>query len=105
MSSVSQDPSPSGYVWDRTLGYGFPRYGTQSEHPLVAQGSQVKLVANLVAGGAISELWWNGKQFVNDHDYGRQIQIAANLSGQAEAFNPTEGGDSFGPPGEKGEYD
>src|SRR5262249_20888592 len=61
------------------LGYGFPRHRNACSQRLVVQGAEVKLVANPVAGGAVTELWWNGKQFINNYDYGRQIQAALNL--------------------------
>jgi hypothetical protein len=93
--------TPGGYQGEAVMGYGYPRFGNQGEVPLSVQGSQVRVVANQVAGGAISELWWNGKQFVNDYDFGRQIQIAFNLQLPGETNNPTEGGDKHGWPGVK----
>ncbi len=54
--------------------------------------------------GAIHSLTWNGKEFVNSADHGRQIQSAANfdcgLKMIPEVFNPTEAGsvsDGAGP--------
>jgi hypothetical protein len=81
------------------LGYGYPRFANNGVTRLTVEGRAVKLAANLVAGGAISELTWNGKQFINNYDFGRQIQIALNLSHEAEAINPTEAGDLYGFPG------
>jgi hypothetical protein len=93
--------NPSGYALEGTLGYGYPRWGNQGEPQFACQGSQVRIVGNYAAGGAISELWWNNKQFVNDWDYGRQIQIAFNLQLPGETDNPTEAGDKYGWPGVK----
>jgi hypothetical protein len=46
--------------------------------------------------GAIHSLTWNGKEFVDSFDHGRQIQSAVNLDGGKtfipEVFNPTEAG-------------
>src|SRR3954451_13237272 len=48
--------------------------------------------------GAIHSLRWNGKEFIDSHDHGRQLQSAASFDcGQAgefwaERFNPTEAG-------------
>lgn len=84
------------------LGYGFPRFANNGVTRLTVEGRAVKLSANLVAGGAISELTWNGKQFINNFDFGRQIQTAVNLSREAEAINPTEAGDLYGFPGATG---
>lgn len=91
-----EDPSGSGWLPDGYLGDGFPRHGNNCEVPVALQGAQVRLVSNLAAGGAVSELWWNGKQFINNWDYGRQLQIALNLTFPGEQDNPTEGGDRWG---------
>ncbi len=46
--------------------------------------------------GAIHSLTWNGKEFIDSADHGRQLQSASNLDvdGQmfGETFNPTEAG-------------
>ncbi len=48
--------------------------------------------------GAIHSLKWNGKEFIDSHDHGRQLQSAASFDGAspkefwAECFNPTEAG-------------
>ncbi len=54
--------------------------------------------------GAIHSLKWNGKEFIDSHDHGRQLQSAINLdvgdSMRPETFNPTEAGsrnDGAGP--------
>ncbi len=54
--------------------------------------------------GAIDSLTWNGREFIDSADHGRQLQSASNLDlGQpffAETFNPTEAGsrrDGAGP--------
>jgi hypothetical protein len=92
------DGAPTG----PPLGYGFPRFANNGVTRLSVEGREVKLTANLVAGGAISELTWKGKQFINNFDFGRQIQTAINLSREAEAINPTEAGDLYGFPGTTG---
>jgi hypothetical protein len=100
MTSFSGEAAASsGYGSGSLLGHGFPRYGADCERTLIVQGRELKLVANLAAGGVISELWWNGKQFINGHDYGRQIQTAFNLTNRGEENNPTEAGDMYGCPG------
>jgi len=95
----NEDASAQGYQKEGVLGYGFPRHGNNCEVPIAVAGSEVTIVSNLSAGGAISELWWNGKQFINDYDYGRQVQIAFNQALPGETDNPTEGGDKWGCPG------
>ena len=42
--------------------------------------------------GAICSLIYNGKQFLNDYDHGRQLQSASSFDGLGESFNPTEAG-------------
>jgi hypothetical protein len=48
--------------------------------------------------GAIDSLTWNGKEFIDSADHGRQLQSASNLDCgtpvQCETFNPTEAGSS-----------
>jgi hypothetical protein len=44
--------------------------------------------------GAVSSLIWNGLEFVNNYDKGRQIQTAVQFDGYAECNNPTEAGSS-----------
>jgi hypothetical protein len=43
-------------------------------------------------GGAITSLRWNGKEFVNAQDHGREIQTAWQGNNAGECFNPTEAG-------------
>ncbi len=43
-------------------------------------------------GGAVSSLNWNGKEFINIHDHGRQLQSAMQVDGYKECNNPTEAG-------------
>lgn len=42
--------------------------------------------------GAFCSLIYNGKQFLNDYDHGRQLQSASSFDGLGEMFNPTEAG-------------
>lgn len=57
--------------------------------------------------GAIHSLSWGGKEFIDSHDHGRQLQSACsfdNASPQefwAECFNPTEAGSRADGAGEK----
>lgn len=43
-------------------------------------------------GGAINSVRFNNKEFINNHDHGRQLQIAWSVDNKAEAHNPTEAG-------------
>jgi alpha-tubulin suppressor-like RCC1 family protein len=42
--------------------------------------------------GAVSSLVWNGVEFVNRYDHGRQFQTCISGFNRAECYNPTEGG-------------
>jgi hypothetical protein len=44
--------------------------------------------------GSVTSLKWNGVEFVNIHDHGRQIQTAIQVDGFSECNNPTEAGSS-----------
>lgn len=50
--------------------------------------------------GAVCSLVYDGQEFVNDHDHGRQLQVAWFYDDHGEAYNPTESGsgkDGVGP--------
>ena len=50
--------------------------------------------------GAVCSLVFDGLEFVNDHDHGRQLQVAWFYNDLGEAYNPTEAGadkDGVGP--------
>ena len=72
-----------GYLDDGILGYGYPRFGEndaagKQHNPILSQIAHngVAINADLSWGGVIYELWWNGKQFVNHNDCGRETQTA-----------------------------
>jgi hypothetical protein len=66
--------------------------------------SEIVITTTARVAGAIHSLTWNGKQFIDSFDHGRQLQSAANFDcgGEfiPEVFNPTEAGsmaDGAGP--------
>ena len=66
--------------------------------------SDIVITTTQRLSGAIHSLKWNGKEFIDSHDHGRQLQSASNLDlGKKfipEVFNPTEAGsraDGIGP--------
>jgi hypothetical protein len=95
----NEDPAAAGFTPEGPQGFGYPRYGLDCERLQVLRGSEVAIAANTVAGGSIARLEWNDMQFVNAHDYGRQIQTAINFEPQGEIDNPTEAGSKYGCPG------
>ena len=58
------------------------------------QGAQTTLHASSAYGAAVYSLVWQGFEFVNSSDLGREIQTAYQLNGQGENYNPTEAGSS-----------
>jgi hypothetical protein len=69
--------------------------------------SEIVLTTTDRVAGAFHSLKWNGKEFLDSHDHGRQLQSAASFdcgsSGEfwAECFNPTEAGSRADGRGEK----
>lgn len=63
-----------------------------------AGSSEIVITTTDRLAGAIHSLTWGGKEFIDSHDHGRQLQSAASFdrgSRQAfwaECFNPTEAG-------------
>jgi hypothetical protein len=58
--------------------------------------SDIVLTTTSRVAGAISSLQWNGKEFVDNFDHGRELQSAVNLDVRGrllpEVYNPTEAG-------------
>ncbi len=70
----------------------------------VAGNSSIVITTTDRLAGAIHSLTWNGKEFIDSHDHGRQLQSASNFDFGSrftgETFNPTEAGsrrDGAGP--------
>ncbi|MES3038663.1 MAG: hypothetical protein V4736_12220 [Bdellovibrionota bacterium] len=60
-----------------------------------AAGSQIELLNSpREYASAIISLKWNGVEFINIHDKGRQLQTAWSFDAHGECFNPTEAGSS-----------
>lgn len=69
-----------------------------------AGNSEIVITTTSRLAGAIHSLTWNGQEFIDSTDHGRQLQSASSFSSEgahwAEAFNPTEAGsrdDGAGP--------
>ena len=69
-----------------------------------ADNSEIVITTTSRLAGGIHSLTWNGREFIDSHDHGRQLQSASNLdlggSFHNETFNPTEAGsmhDGAGP--------
>lgn len=66
--------------------------------------SEIVITTTGRLAGAIHSLTWNGVEFIDSHDHGRQLQSASNFDlgskFNGETFNPTEAGsrpDGAGP--------
>lgn len=101
VSPIPQPPSPAqtftGYSPEGPIGYGYARYPGTDVVFAWQSGGGVTVKSNLATGCAIWEWWWHGNQFVNDMDYGRQMQIAMYPMDGSSALG--EAGDSYGEPG------
>jgi hypothetical protein len=84
----------SGYTAQPLAAYGYPRYGNASEVLLSLSAGGVTLESNAVAGGTTWRWFWNGVEFLNHADYGREIQ-SAFYYGTRQDVNPNEAGDSL----------
>ncbi len=69
-----------------------------------ALGSEIVITTTARVAGAIHSLTWNGKEFIDSADHGRQLQSASNFDCATpitgETYNPTEAGsrrDGAGP--------
>jgi len=71
-----------------------------------ALGSEIVIRTTSRLAGAIDSLTWNGREFIDSFDHGRQLQSAASFDCDrdgpfwAECYNPTEAGsrrDGAGP--------
>jgi hypothetical protein len=67
-----------------------------------AGNSEIVITTTSRLAGAVHSLTWNGQEFINSTDHGRQLQSASSFSSGgkhwAEAFNPTEAGSREGHP-------
>ncbi|MDY3555949.1 hypothetical protein R5W24_005095 [Gemmata sp. JC717] len=72
-----------------------------------AGSSEIVITTTNRLAGAIHSLTWGGKEFIDSHDHGRQLQSAASFdraaAGEfwAERYNPTEAGSRADGTGEK----
>lgn len=68
-----------------------------------ALGSEIVITTTSRVAGAIHSLTWNGREFIDSADHGRQLQSASNLDCATpitgETFNPTEAGSRLDGPG------
>lgn len=90
---LSPSENLPGYSLQSLAAYGYPRHGNASEVILSLSAGGVTVESNAVAGGAVWRWYWNGTQFVNHTDYGREIQAAFYFG--TGPTNPDEAGDGL----------
>lgn len=84
------------YVAREPSGAAYARFvGTDSVLEWM-QGGGVLAKSNLAVGCALWEWWWHGREFINDYDYGRQVQVAVYPADGDSALG--EAGDAYGIP-------
>ncbi len=70
-----------------------------------AGSSEIVIRTTQRLAGAIHSITWNGREFIDSTDHGRQLQSASNLDAGSsltnETFNPTEAGSESDGAGEK----
>jgi len=96
---VAPIPHPQAlptYHPEGPIGYGYARYPGTDNVLAWQTGGAVTVKSNLAVGCALWEWWWNGLQFVNDYDYGRQMQVALYPLDGSSALG--EAGDAWGLP-------
>ena len=92
LTSGGQSKDADGLVWPDPPGTASIIGGSASD-PIAIRVSRR-------SAGAIDRLSWAGRQFVNDHDHGREFQSASYFDHKGACDNPTEAGsaaDGTGP--------
>ena len=73
--------------------FAYPRPSASGKRLECIDGLEVRLCSNKIAGGAISELVWNQRNFVAGTGYTHYIQSSLRFPGGAAT--PSEGGSNF----------
>lgn len=95
-AQIKSGDSIAGYTTVEATGaYGYPRYNKTAEDLISLTGGGVTISSNKVAGGALWSWNWNGVEFVNHSDYGREIQGALDWTDGTGLHNPTEAGSTY----------
>jgi hypothetical protein len=58
----------------------------------VVSANGITIKANARFAAAIYSLQWNGREFIDSYDHGRELQSAVSFDGHGECYNPTEAG-------------
>lgn len=96
------------FLWSLAVGiWSFSAFAQPSGDSVIrapAGKSEIVITTTTRLAGAIHSLTWDGKEFINSTDHGRQLQSACSFdntpTANPETFNPTEAGsrrDGAGP--------
>ncbi len=78
-------------IGEGRVGYG-PNETNGTYGRWTARNDIISLTASRRVAGAIDSVFWNGKEFINSYDHGRQLQPALSKNGFGECYNPTLAG-------------
>ncbi|WFE59957.1 hypothetical protein [Micromonospora sp. WMMD712] len=79
-------------------GYAWPRYLNTATSLASLSAGGVTISSNRVTGGALWNWTYDGTQYINNLDYGRQLQSSLFFSRDGVTANPTEAGDTWSNP-------
>ena len=82
-------PNPGAAVGDALRPQGAISYDMAAG---VAANAIIDLRSSTRMAGGIDHLGWNGVEFINAWDHGRELQVAWSADGFGECYNPTECG-------------
>src|SRR5258708_1955909 len=71
------------------------RVNGNSQISAIAGGSSLTISTSDQTAGAITSIIWNGKEFINSYDHGRELQSAEAFDELGECYNPTEAGGRY----------
>lgn len=69
--------------------------GTGYDNRVTVKNDIIAVGASTRTAGAVDSLYWNGREFINSWDHGRQLQVAWSANGLGECYNPTEAGGAY----------
>ena len=87
---------PAALIASAVCAHAQPRPSGDAVIRAAAGKSEIVITTTSRCAGAIHSLTWGGREFIDSHDHGRQLQSAANFDFGTpvlnETFNPTEAG-------------
>ncbi len=96
-ATIVDDDFIAGYNTRENFGlYGYRRFDNAAEVLNALSGGGVTIKSNSVAGGSLWSWVWNGIEFVDHQDYGREMQADVLwIPDGHTVYNPTEAGAQY----------